>query len=125
MGELKELISMVAGLPTVVVWVLVGYLVYKLAVLGSIYGVMRLLIDKAHNWLTAPKKVEWDLADITIGSSTKLVLTEQLIRMRLKSNYIQFEDAERLRRAIDWLLEQEAREKAKRVNPFDTTKVEK
>ena len=41
MEELKLLIEAIAGLPTITLWVLVGYLVYKLAVVGSIYGVIR------------------------------------------------------------------------------------
>ena len=35
MDELKTLIEAVAGLPTLTLWVLVGYLVYKLAIVGS------------------------------------------------------------------------------------------
>lgn len=55
MDELKLLIEMVANLPTLAIWVLVGYLVYKVAVIGSIYGLLRLLIEKTHNWLTVRK----------------------------------------------------------------------
>lgn len=119
MGELKELISMVAGLPTVVVWVLVGYLVYKLAVLGSIYGVMRLLIEKAHNWLTQPKKVEWKLDNLVLDERTKTVLASQFGRL-CTSLYVHEPDVERLRKAIDLMLEKERQEKAAKVNPFNT-----
>jgi len=49
MDELKLLIDMVANLPTLAVWVLVGYLAYKVVVVGSIYGVIRLLIIKGHD----------------------------------------------------------------------------
>lgn len=108
MDELKELISMVAGLPTVVVWVLVGYLVYKLAVLGSIYGVLRLLIERAHDWVTRPKRVEWTLIDTTVGESTRAELVTQILRLRSDNlRYIHYDDVQRLRKAIDLLLEQE------------------
>lgn len=42
---------MVAHLPTLTVWVLVGFLVYKLAVVGSIYGVIRLGIERLFAYL--------------------------------------------------------------------------
>jgi len=111
MDELKELISMVAGLPTVVVWVLVGYLVYKLAVLGSIYGVLRLLIDRAHDWVTKPKRVEWELDGIVLTPTTKVALAQQLVRLcEVRLHYSYFTDVDRLRKAIDLLLEQERKE---------------
>ena len=51
MEELKLLISMVNDLPALATWVLVGYLIYKITVIGSIYGVIRLLIVKMHDVL--------------------------------------------------------------------------
>lgn len=125
MDELKELISMVAGLPTVVVWVLVGYLLYKLAVLGSIYGVMRLLIEKAHDWLTKPKRMEWVFDDVVINATTKAALAQQLVRLcDVKLHYSYFTDVDRLRKAIDLLLEQERKEaeQKKQASPFGVPK---
>jgi uncharacterized membrane protein YcgQ (UPF0703/DUF1980 family) len=52
MDELKLLIEMVANLPSLAVWVLLGYLVYKVAVIGSIYGVIRLAITMLHSAYT-------------------------------------------------------------------------
>ena len=57
MEELKELVTMLKDTPTFVLWVLCGYLVYKLAVIGSIYGLIRFAIDKTHDYLTKPKMV--------------------------------------------------------------------
>jgi len=51
MEELKLLIEMVANLPTLTVWVLAGYLAYKLSVIGSIYGLTRFGIDRLHDYL--------------------------------------------------------------------------
>lgn len=53
MDELKELITMISHLPALTVWVLVGFLVYKLAVVGSIYGVIRLAIERLFSYLHA------------------------------------------------------------------------
>ncbi len=100
MDELKLLIEMVSNLPTLAVWVLVGYLVYKVAVLGSVYGVLRLVIVKAHDWLTRPKIVNWELGNMCITGPTKDLLIEQLHRLRFTS-YIHESGAQILRAALD------------------------
>lgn len=113
MDELKVLIEMLAGLPNTILWVLVGYLIYKLVILGSIYGVLRLLIEKAHDWLTRPKVVQWDLEGVTMGMNTKSAIAEQISRLGQRSfgqGYVHFEDVERLRKALDMLLVQERQE---------------
>jgi hypothetical protein len=55
MEELKLLIEMVSKLPAMALWVLVGFWAYKVIVIGSIYGVIRLIVEKAHSYLTTPK----------------------------------------------------------------------
>ena len=55
MDELKLLIEMVANLPQMAIWVLVAFWAYKVVVIGSIYGVIRLAIVKLHDWLTTPR----------------------------------------------------------------------
>lgn len=52
MNELKLLIDMVANLPTMTLWVLTGFFVYKLAILGSLYGTIRFIVEKVHHWAT-------------------------------------------------------------------------
>lgn len=52
---LKELIGLVKELPEFALWILLGYLLYKLFVVGSIYGIIRLAISKAHDYLVKPK----------------------------------------------------------------------
>lgn len=59
MDELKLLIELVASLPTMAIWVLVGFYIYKVTVIGSIYGLLRLCIVKMHDWLTKPKRIEF------------------------------------------------------------------
>lgn len=51
MEELKLIIETVAHLPTMTLWVLCGYLVYKLAVIGSVFGLIRYGIQCGHDWL--------------------------------------------------------------------------
>lgn len=52
---LKELIGLVKELPEFALWILLGYLLYKLFVVGSIYGVIKLAINKSHDYMVKPK----------------------------------------------------------------------
>ena len=45
--ELKTIVDMIAHLPTPAVWVLAGLLLYKLAIIRSIYGFLRFAIESA------------------------------------------------------------------------------
>src|SRR5688572_8180059 len=47
---------MVAGLPSMALWVIAFFFVYKVVVIGSIYGLLRFFIAKMHDWLTRPRK---------------------------------------------------------------------
>lgn len=48
---LKELVAMVKDLPEFALWILIGFLFYKLFVIGSIYSVIRLGINKFAEYL--------------------------------------------------------------------------
>lgn len=101
MDELKLLIEMVANLPTLAVWVLVGYLVYKVAVVGSIYGVIRLLIVKGHDWATKPKTVALTIGAKPIDESTAAALNAQIARVCGNGLYYHMSDVQKLREALD------------------------
>ena len=111
MDELKLLIDMVANLPTLAVWVLVGYLVYKVAVVGSIYGVIRLLIIKAHDAMSKPRQVQVNfmVGTTSIDSVTAAGLRAQIMRLSSTGNYINSSDVEKLRKAIDAMLAERAK----------------
>lgn len=127
MEELKLLIGMVADLPQMALWVLIGYLVYKLAVIGSIYGVIKLGIDQLFAWLRvredrknpAKQPVELratiDAMCITADGSHS-VLIAQLDRLRgkgtgINSTYIHKQSVQWLREAIDAKEEADAAKK--------------
>lgn len=111
MEELKLLIDMVAKLPAMALWVLVGFWAYKVICIGSIYGVIRLAIIKAHEVLIARKTVTKDvevrlMLDGLVISGAKEALWAQLHRVRNKkhninSTYIHANDVDWLRVAID------------------------
>jgi hypothetical protein len=117
MEELKLLIGMVTDLPALATWVLVGFLVYKIAVIGSVYGVIRLGITQLFGWLQKkedrrnnPPPVELrgaiDGMCITAdGSHNQLVA--QIMRIcgkdtgATRSLYIHKQSVQWLREAID------------------------
>jgi hypothetical protein len=116
MDELKMLVEVVAGLPTLTVWVLVGYLVYKLAIVGSWFAIVRFCVDKLHNWMITPKTEliqRKDVLNHLVIENCFEDLMVQLHRIRnkgvsSKSNYIHTGDVAWLRDAID---EKEAKDK--------------
>ena len=109
MDELKLLIDMVANLPTLAVWVLVGYLVYKVAVVGSIYGVIRLLIIKTHDAMSKPRRIDYTIGHVAINETTAAELRAQILRLSSTGIYIHASDVDRLRKAIDAVLAERAK----------------
>ena len=102
MDELKMLIEMVANLPALAVWVLVGYLAYKIVVIGSIYGLVRFAIDKLYNWLThdGPRRFDPDkYVSLINGAQPKLIA--QLHRIKKGSLYIHESDVLWLEKVLD------------------------
>ena len=123
MEELKLLVETVANLPHVMVWVLCGYLVYKIAVIGSIYGLIRFAIDKAHSAYIERKKPQpIELMVVLDGvqfdaASTKTELIRQLDRLRFIGNSNEAPQysvhanygVKKLREAIDAMCEKDAK----------------
>ena len=112
MDELKLLVDMVGHLPQMALWVLLGYLVYKLAVVGSIYRVIRYVTKEVFAWLSlkkaAPveyKEVRPMLDSICIKAALEPFIA-QLHRLRgkgvnIESDYIHSQSVQWLREAID------------------------
>lgn len=58
MEELKLLVEMVAGLPSMVLWVVAFFFVYKVIVIGSVYGVIRFVTQKLYEWGVSERRKE-------------------------------------------------------------------
>lgn len=107
MDELKLLIEMVSNLPSLAVWVLVGYLVYKVVVIGSIYGLARFGVEKLHSWAMRDKVKDVRLVlDGVAWGSGKAEFVAQLHRIvglpdTSHGYYINTTSAEWLQKAID------------------------
>lgn len=55
---MKEVVDLVKQLPELSIWILCGVLIYKVIIIGSWFGIARLLIVKLHNFATSPRKIE-------------------------------------------------------------------
>ena len=56
MEELKLLVESIAGLPDLAIWVVAMYFVFKLVIVGSIYGVIRFVTFKVWDWAKTRKE---------------------------------------------------------------------
>lgn len=113
MDEIKQLIEMIAKLPQLAIWVLVAFWAYKVIVIGSVYGVIRFVVEKVHSWLVTPKhdliKQEVRLlVDGEVISGAKDSLMAQLQRVKKRTGiYIHQTDVDWLRDAISEKLQRE------------------
>lgn len=107
MEELKLLIEAIAGLPTLATWVIMGYMMYKLAIVGSIYATIRFMCVKFVEWRNAPKVFTFSIEDATSGlkllsnTRTDLINVLRLMQGRdrgYRSNYEYVHDSD-----MDWL----------------------
>lgn len=122
MDELKLLIDLVSALPAMAVWVLVGFYVYKVVVIGSVYGVARYVAGRLFDWLSQ-RKVEYKevrpMLDGMCVRGTTDELVAQIARLRgaglkIDSKYIHGHDVQWLREAIDDKFAKDAAAEAKK-----------
>jgi len=110
---IKEAGAILKDLPDLAIWILVGILFYKVVIVGSIFSVVKLTINKVHDVLTMPKVIK---KNITIsdkfivhdGTYDKfLSLIEEIISYNrtvserdYKGNYLHASDVEFIKEAI-------------------------
>lgn len=95
MEELKQLVELILKLPNTALWILAGFLLYKLSIVGSIYGVIRFAIEKAHN-LYHTKIIEGKKPVITlykwkdgvepISEEVKTSIVNSLIKLKVHTD---------------------------------------
>lgn len=124
MEELRILVEMVTSLPSMALWVLTGFFVYKIVVVGSIYGVIRFCVGKLHdmvvNWKSVKvEKIDLDGVLIT-GTSYSFKLLMARVRDHRNKNwgtrleYIHDHDIEWLSEAVTDKIKADNLEKEKR-----------
>lgn len=120
MEELQLFIDMVKELPETALFVLAGYLFFKLSLVGSVYGVIRLFIVKLHDVLVfrknpLPEVVEKDyrncIDQMTIRGEADFLIA-QIGRIRginsgSSREYIHARDVVWLQHAIDEKIQRE------------------
>lgn len=75
--ELKQILEIVKELPHLVMWVLAGLLLYKVTVIGSVFGIIKLSITKFHDYLVKEKVVrhEYKFDGICIDEAATVAMT--------------------------------------------------
>jgi hypothetical protein len=100
MEELKEIVNIIATLPQIALWVMIGFWAYKVIVVGSVYGVIRLAITKGYEIFTKPK--DFDINGICVSHSVADEIKFEISRaINFSKSYLNSADARWLREAID------------------------
>jgi hypothetical protein len=102
MDELQVVVNMVKTLPTLAIWVLAGILLYKVTIIGSIFGILKLLINRVFEWQTQP--TQYKLYDSSINLDTYKALEVQIKRLGT-SSYIHMSDVRELEAWLDTVRE--------------------
>ena len=74
MEELKLLIESIAGLPDLAIWVVGMYFFFKLMIVGSIFGVVRLITLKVWDWAKTKKESKL----VTIETTRDVIELKQM-----------------------------------------------
>lgn len=108
MEELKVLVGMVEDLPGLAIAAIVAFYVYKVAILGSLYGVVRFVTQRVHDVLiTKREEIKYvqvknnkGLLPSTIEEAY-LPLAREMERVASDTGYIHLSDVKKLRAALD------------------------
>ncbi len=89
-AELKELVTVISHLPDYVMWVMAGFLFYKVFIIGNIYGILRLAINKIYEYAMSRKdkviKHEMSFKGLTLDDGVDGILLSLLSKVRTESN---------------------------------------
>lgn len=115
--ELKEILGIIKDLPHMVMWVLAGLLFYKVTIVGSIYGVIKLAIEKIYLVLTKEKtvKFEYTLGGLPVNENVDAAIVQFLREVKKDSGsyggYFNITDLQHLRDCYDIGLAQRKQKK--------------
>ena len=79
---IKEAGIILKDLPDLAIYILIGILFYKTVIVGSIFGIAKLIIERAHNVMTKPKEVvvKYDFDDVIYKHTGGLKKFKDFIR---------------------------------------------
>lgn len=78
MDLLERVIGLVKDIPDMAIWVLAGIFLYKTIIVGSIFGILKLLIIKGHDVFTGERIVYHSIRNLTYGDGSRRALDELL-----------------------------------------------
>lgn len=118
METMKDIISLVKDLPELAIWLVFFYYFYKLAIVGSIFAVIRYGLsvvlkvkERRYELENGPKQVRFD--SHVIGEEAYHKLLAQVERIARGTRFIHESDVIWLREAIDMREAKDAEENAK------------
>jgi hypothetical protein len=103
MEEFQLLVNLLKDLPSMALWVIAGFWVYKVIWVGSVFGIVRLAVIKTHDWLTREKvvKTQMLLGGTPINDGVATGLQAQFMRLCSGSPFIHASDVSKLQQALD------------------------
>lgn len=116
METLQSLATIIKDLPDTAIWIIAIYFFFKLAIVGSIYGVIRLAIIKLHDVLVTKNKAPTEVGvalDGRVISRNKVAFLGQIDRISAHCNEgtsvstLHSDATTFLRKAIDSQIEKE------------------
>ena len=106
---LNEVVQIIKELPAYAVWIIAGFMFYKITIVGSIYSVIRLAINRTFDWLSRDKVVieKFEIYNKEYVNFETRILLEDLIKeiKSIKGYSSSFLDEEKVRIAIDYIRE--------------------
>lgn len=80
--EMKELVSIVNSLPQLALWVAIGFWAYKVIIVGSVYGLIRLVVQRGYAAYMSPDRQRIEIAiDGVVTFHNKQRLIAELSRL--------------------------------------------
>lgn len=99
---LKEIVVLVEKLPNIAIWILAGLLFYKVVVIGSWFGIAKLLIERSYSYLKLkaeePRAISLKHLLCQVSETR---LTDVLKKARRHSEYLHGSDLNWLEDLID------------------------
>lgn len=106
MEEIKELLHLIEKIPSLTLWILGGFGVYKLVMYlsttGAIVLISKLAINKGHDYLTRPERKEFRIGELCMHDTVanQLVMTLSTLE-RKDRGFLYLDDVKWLQDAIN------------------------
>lgn len=119
---LKELAEILKELPDMAVLIMAGFLFYKLFIIGSVYGVIKLGINRLHDVMTKPKEqiIKYKLTDKIYSHDNAADIMEKFLEKicKFKGGYnLDNNDIQFIEEAFDEKMKRENVDRSYKMKP--------